>query len=263
MNPYHLDLLEHSLKKALERYCLLCDTIPERQYLSSETVFSQTKEIIGQYLKLFQALGFLDEQTEYYEKGFILTYHPEESETCGDYPDCVHLIKEVYECVAGSVSRNRFFLPIHIRQISSNKIHLLIGVVTKEQHHYTISVVAHETVFPHPPASIGNNRYLYLLPLLKEYALGEQGSLKIFLSSKGLYYRKVQKDSLQFFGSTFYHHYLKLKMIPALEDLLLSTGAYKEIAYQNDFSGYYQLYTLFHKTYHFPFHRIPRIALEK
>ncbi|WHF51463.1 hypothetical protein QGN23_01110 [Chryseobacterium gotjawalense] len=265
MNTYHLDLLQKHLKKALERYCVLCDSSPERQYLSSETVFSQTKEIIRQYIRLFQAIHFLDQHTEYYHKGFVFTYQEAEEELTsnGEYAEIVKLLTEAYQRMAGSVSKDRFFLPIHVQQISSEEIQIFIGVVTKEQYHYTISVVTHQTVYPRPPASIGNSRYRYLLKLLETYEPDEHGTLKAFVNSKGLSYRQFRKDSSSFFESSFYHHYLKIKMIPVLEDLLLSTLSYKEIAYENGFANYYQLYILFHRTYHFPFHRILRIALQQ
>ena len=275
MNTYHLDILQKHLKKALERYCVLCDSSPERKYLSSETVFSQTKEIIKQYIRLFQAIHFLDQQTEYYHKGFVFTYQEseekeeeeeeeeeEELTANGEYAEIVKLLTESYQGIAGSVSKDRFFLPIHVQLISSSEIQIFIGVVTKEQHYYTISVVTHQTVYPRPPASIGNNRYRYLLTLLETYEPDEFATLKAFVNSKSLSYRQFRKDSSSFFESSFYHHYLKIKMIPVLEDLLLSTLSYKEIAYKNGFANYYQLYILFHRTYHFPFHRIPRIALQ-
>lgn len=264
MNIYHLDILQKQLKKALERYCVLCDSSLERQYLSSQTVFSQTKEIIKQYIRLFQAIHFLDQKTEYYYNGFVFTYEGAEEELTpkGEYAEIVKLLTESYQRIAGSVSRDRFFLPIHVQQISSEKIQIFIGVVTKEQHHYTISVVTHQTVYPRPPASIGNDRYRYLLKLLETYEPDEYATLKAFVNSKGLSYRQFRKDSSSFFESSFYHHYLKIKMIPVLEDLLLSTLSYKEIAYKNGFANYYQLYILFHRTYHFPFHRILRIALQ-
>ena len=265
MKTYHLDLLQKHLKKALERYCVLCDSSLERQYLSSETVFSQTKEIIKQYIRLFQAIHFLDHQTEYYYKGFVFSYQEAEEELAsnGEYAEIMKLLTGSYERIAGPVFRDRFFLPIHVLRISAAEIQIFIGVVTREQHHYTISVVTHQTVYPRHPASIGNSRYRYLLKLLETYEFDEYATLKTFVNSKGLSYRQFQKDSNSFFESSFYHHYLKIKMIPVLEDLLLSTLSYKEIAYKNGFANYYQLYILFHKTYHFPFHRILRIALQK
>ena len=265
MNTYHLDILQKHLKKALERYCVLCDSSPERKYLSSKTVFSQTKEIIRQYIRLFQAIHFLDHQTEYYHHGFVFTYNETEEELTpnGEYAEIVRLLTESYQRMAGSVSRDRFFLPIHVQRISAAEIQIFIGVVTKEQYHYTISVVTHQTVYPRPPASIGNNRYRYLLKMMGIYDPDEHGTVEAFVNSKGLSYRQISKDSTAFFESTFYHHYLKIKMIPVLEDLLLSTLSYKEIAYKNGFSSYHQLYSLFHRTYHFPFHRILRIALQQ
>ena len=264
MNTYHLDLLQKHLKKALERYCQLCDVSSERQYLSSETVFSQTKEIIKQYIRLFQAIHFLDYQTEYYHKGFVFTYQDAEEELTshGEYAEIVKLLTETYQRVAGSVSKDRFFLPIHVQRISSAEIQIFTGVVTKEQHHYTISIVIHQTAYPRPYASIGNNRYRYLLKMMEIYETDEHGTVEAFVSSKGLSYRQISKDSTALFESTFYHHYLKIKMIPVLEDLLLSTLSYKEIAYKNGFTSYYRLYRLFHKIYDFPFHSVPRISLK-
>lgn len=263
MNTYHLDLLQKHLKKALERYCALCDSSPEREYFSNETIFSQTKEIIQQYIGLFQAIYFLDQKTKHYHHGFIFTYQEEEQDIANEeYSEIVKLLTEEYQRIAGSFSKDRFFLPIHVQQIGSGEIHVFIGVVTKKQYQYTISIMTHQTVYPRPPASIGNNRYRYLLKLLETYEPDECATLEAFVNSKGLSYRQFQKDSTSFFESSFYHHYLKIKMIPVLEDLLLSTLSYKEIAYKNDFANYYQLYILFHRTYHFPFHRIPRIALQ-
>ncbi|MCZ2336999.1 MAG: helix-turn-helix domain-containing protein [Chitinophagales bacterium] len=264
MNTYHLDLLQKHLKKALERYCQLCDFSPDRQYYSNETTLSQTKEIVQQYIRLFQTLNFLDRQTEYYHHGFIFTDQETEEEITagGEYREIIKLFLEAYQHIAESALKDRFFLPVHVQQINSEEIQIFVGVVTKDQHHYEISVVAHQTVYPRPYASIGNNRYLYLIKLLESYNPDEKGTLQAFIKSNGLSYRQITKDSTAFFESTFYHHYLKIKMIPALEDLMLSTLSYKEIAYKNGFANYHQLYTLFHKTYHFPLNHIPRIALK-
>ena len=264
MNTYHLDLLQKHLKKALERYCDLCDCSQERQYISSETILSQTTEIVQNYIRLFKTLHFLDEQTQYYHHGFIFTYQEAEEEITAseDHIEIIKLLLKAYQRIDKSGLKDRFFLPIHVQQINSEEIQIFIGVVSKDQHPYTISVVTHQTVYPRPSASIGNNRYRYLLRLLETYDPDEQGTLEVFINSKGLSYRQITKDSTAFFESSFYHHYLKIKMIPVLEDLLLSTLSYKEIAYKNGFSSYHQLYTLFHKTYLFPFHLIPRIALE-
>jgi AraC-like DNA-binding protein len=123
-----------------------------------------------------------------------------------------------------------------------------------------LTAVVHTTAYPPPAASVGNNRYLYLLKLLREFDPEEHGTLKAYVGRQGLSYRQVQKDSSRFFGSPFYRHYLKLKMIRVVEDVLLSTLTYKEIAYKKGFSGYNHLYTLFHKSYSFPLQDIPRIA---
>lgn len=262
MNTYHLDLLVKHLKNALQRYCELCDLSPERKYITDETLLSQTKEIVQQYIGLFQALHFLDRQTIYYHKGFIFTYEEIEGQMIPneESAEIIKLLTDASRRVTASVSKDRFFLPIHVQQISAEEIQIFIGVVTKNQHHYTISIVTHHTVYPKPPASIGNNRYRYLVQMLEMYDPDESATLKDFVTSKGLSYRQFRKDSASFFESSFYQHYLKIKMIPVLEDLLLTTLTYKEIAYKNGFSGYSRLYALFHTTYRFPFHDIPRIA---
>lgn len=264
MNTYHLDLLQKHLKKALERYCEICDSSPERKYFSDETVLSQTKKIVQHYIALFQSLHFLDQHTEYYHKGFIFTYEQKEEHVVsdGEYAEITKLLTEAYQRITSPISKERFFLPIHVQQISAEEIQVFIGVVTKKEQHYTISIVTHHAIYPRPPASIGNNRYRYLLKIMEIYDPDLHGTLEAFVNGKGLTYRQISKDSSVFFGSSFYQHYLKIKMIPVLEDLMLSTLSYKEIAYKNGFTSYHQLYTLFHKTYHFPFHRIPRIALE-
>ena len=264
MNTYHLDLLQKHLKRALEHYCDLCDCSQERQYISSETVLSQTREIVQHYIRLFKTLHFLDEQTEYYHHGFIFTYHEAEEEitTSEDHIEIIKLLLKAYQRIDKSGLKDRFFLPIHVQQINSEEIQIFIGVVTKEQRRYTISVVAHKTVYPSPPTSIGNDRYHYLVELLETYEPEENGSLESFVNSKGLSYVKIRKDSKALFGSPFYHHYLKTKMITVLEDLLLSTLSYKEIANKNGFTSYYRLYKLFHKIYDFPFHLVPRISLK-
>lgn len=261
INSYPLQLLQLSLKQALERYCELCDSSPEREYLSGETVYSQTEAIIRQYLRLFQALGFLDRSTQYYRDGFLITYGQDGEPPMldGERAVTVAEIMQAYERVAASASPGRLFLPVVIHQVSTTELRIFMGVVNDGPEGRTVTVVAHTTVFPPPAASVGNNRYGYLLRLVEAYD-SDEGSLETFVSSRGLSYRQIQKDSTAFFGTSFYRHYLKLRMIPVLEDLLLSTLTYKEIAYKNGFSGYSQLYTLFHTTWRFHFKDIPRIA---
>lgn len=265
MTTYHLDLLEKYLSRAMELYCELCESSTERKYLSNETLLLQTREIIHQYLSLFQTLHFLDKETVYYRKGFVFTYRDGQAEepVPPDFSAIIKLVTESYERRRGALPQSRFFLPIHVQQVDTDEIQIFICTVTKEEQHYRISIVVHETAFPKPPASIANNRYRYLIKLMDTYEADENGSLEQFVNSHGLSYRQVQSDSRKLFGSTFYHHYLKIKMIPALEDLLFSTLSYKQIAYKNGFSSYHQLYTQFHKTYRFPFYTVPRLALEQ
>jgi AraC-like DNA-binding protein len=261
MNVYHLDLLQHHLKQALERYCALCNSSPEREFLSGGDVFSQTGTIIRQYLRLFQALHFLDSGTEYYRDGFIITYSKEEPSPMpgGAQATDVQEMTKAYRRAAASAVAGSYFLPVLIHQASAAEFRILLGVVNDTPESRTLTLVAHTTVYPPPAASVGNNRYSYLLRLIGDYD-PEEGALETFLRDRGLSYRQIQKDSTAFFGASFYRHYLKLRMIRVLEDLLLSTLTYKEIAYKNGFSGYRRLYTLFHATYRFPLQNIPRIA---
>lgn len=261
MNVYHLDLLQHHLKQALERYCALCNSSPEREFLSGGDVFSQTGTIIRQYLRLFQALHFLDSGTDYYRDGFVVTYGKEDPppKSGDDQAKTVQEMTEAYRRVAASAVSGSYFLPVLIHQVSAAEFRILLGVVNDGPESRTLTLVAHTTVYPPPSASVGNNRYAYLLRLIEAYD-PDEGALETFVSSQGLSYRQIQKDSTAFFGTSFYRHYLKLRMIPVLEDLLLTTLSYKEIAYKNGFSGYRRLYSLFHTTYRFPLHHIPRIA---
>jgi AraC-like DNA-binding protein len=261
MNAYHLDLLQHHLKQALERYCALCDSSPEREYLTGTEVFSQTETIIRQYLRLFQALHFLEGGTDCYRDGFVYTYGKDEHPTmpAGERAAVIRLIREAYDRMVATVPADRFFLPVHVHQVSDSEIRIFLGVVNDAPESRTLTVVAHTTVYPPPAASVGNNRYGYLLRLIEAYD-PDEGALETFLSGRGLSYRQIQKDSTAFFGASFYRHYLKLRMIRVLEELLLTTLSYKEIAHKNGFSGYVQLYSLFHTTYRFPLYHIPRIA---
>ncbi|ROI10082.1 AraC family transcriptional regulator [Chryseobacterium sp. H3056] len=261
MNAYHLDLLQNHIKQALERYCILCDASTEREYLTGKTVFLQTETIIRQYLRLFQALHFLDSGTDYYREGYVYTYSKNEQPPipAGEEATIIRLITEAYDRMVPSVPADRFFLPVHVHQVSAWEMRIFLGVVNDGPERRIFTLVAHTTLYPPPAASVGNNRYGYLLKLIEAYD-PDDGTLETFLSSRSLSYRQIQKDSTAFFGTTFYRHYLKLRMIPVLEDLLLTTLTYKEIAYKNGFSGYSQLYKLFHTTYRFPLHHIPRIA---
>jgi len=261
MNAYHLDLLQQHLKQALERYCALCDSSPGREYLTAGEVFTQTQTIIRQYLRLFKALHFLEGGTDCYRDGFVYTYGKDERPTmdAGERAATVQEMTEAYRRVAASAPSGRYFLPVLIHQISAAEFRIFLGVVNDGLERRTLTLVAHTTVYPPPAASVGNNRYGYLLRLIEAYD-PDEGALETFLSGRGLSYRQIQKDSTAFFGASFYRHFLKLRMIRVLEDLLLTTLTYKEIAYKNGFSGYRRLYTLFHVTYRFPFQNIPRIA---
>jgi len=106
---------------------------------------------------------------------------------------------------------------------------------------------------------IPSGRYTYLSELLEQYDSLLNPSLKEWIKEKEISFNKVLRDSKSYWGDTFYSHYLKMKILGAIEEILFTTNTLKEIAINQKFGKYLMLYKTF-KRYNIDLSNISRFA---
>ncbi|MGE4512545.1 MAG: hypothetical protein AB7E26_01850 [Chryseobacterium sp.] len=90
-----------------------------------------------------------------------------------------------------------------------------------------------------------SGRYAYLSELLEQYDPLLNPPLKEWLKEKEISFNKVQRDSKSYWGDTFYSHYIKMKILGAIEEILFTSNTLKEIALHQKFGKYSVLYKTF------------------
>lgn len=106
---------------------------------------------------------------------------------------------------------------------------------------------------------ISPGRYTYLSELLEQYDTLLDPSLRDWISEKEISFSKVLRDSKSYWGDTFYSHYLKMKILGAIEEILFTTKTLKEITINQKFGKYSMLYKTF-KRYNIDLSNIPRFS---
>lgn len=106
---------------------------------------------------------------------------------------------------------------------------------------------------------ISPGRYAYLSELLEQYDTLLNPSLKEWIKEKEISFNKILRDSKLYWGDTFYSHYLKMKILGAIEEILFTSKTLKEIATNQKFGKYSILYKTF-KRYSIDLSKIPRFS---
>ncbi|WP_089998100.1 hypothetical protein [Chryseobacterium taichungense] len=106
---------------------------------------------------------------------------------------------------------------------------------------------------------ISPGRYAYLSELLEQYDSLLNPSIEEWTKEKEISYHKVLRDSKLYWGDPFYSHYLKMKILGAIEEVLFTTNTLKEIAINQKFGKYSLLYKTF-KRYGIDLAKIPRFS---
>lgn len=106
---------------------------------------------------------------------------------------------------------------------------------------------------------IPSGRYAYLSELLEQYDSLLNPSLKEWIKEKEISFNKVLRDSKSYLGDTFYSHYLKMKILGAIEEILFTSNTLKEIAIKQKFGKYAMLYKTF-KRYNIDLANIQRFS---
>lgn len=76
---------------------------------------------------------------------------------------------------------------------------------------------------------------------------------------KEISFNKLQRDSKSYWGDTFYSHYIKMKILGAIEEILFTSNTLKEIALSQKFGKYSTLYKTF-KRYGIDLTKISRFS---
>ncbi len=93
--------------------------------------------------------------------------------------------------------------------------------------------------------TIPSGRFAYLSELLEQYDSILNPSLKDWFREKEISFNKIRRDSRLYWGDTFYSHYIKMRILEALEEILFTSKTLKQIAIDKKFGKYLNLYKAF------------------
>nr|WP_199156167.1 AraC family transcriptional regulator [Pedobacter sp. ASV2] len=256
MNIFLLSLVDKSIEGAMIRF----SQIPIKSSLMSNThlemLGNSVKKIVDTYVSFFKKINVAPVQYQYnttrIEKRFEVTGLLDKSLN--------ELDNKLLSLITFPIKTPVIPINFHVHQ--SGRIFLYTGVGIFESINNTIVFFLYELSISDDLIRYTPTSLRYLEEILFEVDLSKFKSVRELASSAGKNYNKFQQDCREYFRDTFHQFHNKIKMMKALEDVVLSNYSLKEIAYKNNFSDYNSMYTLFRKKYGFPLHSIPRLMFE-
>lgn len=110
----------------------------------------------------------------------VFEYEKDEARL-GSADGSLNEIADAYRQVSCKGTSDRFFLPSVLHRVRTAEFSIILGIVNESPDRQALSVVVHTTVYPPPAASVGNNRYIYLLKLWREFDPEKHGTLKAYV----------------------------------------------------------------------------------
>ncbi|MFP3596901.1 helix-turn-helix domain-containing protein [Chryseobacterium sp. SIMBA_029] len=256
MNIFLLSLVDKSIEGAMIRF----SQTPIKSALMSNTHLEMlgnlVKKIVDTYCSFFKCINMAPVQYQYnpnrIKKRFEVT-------AIKDIP-LNELDKKLLSLITFPIKTPIIPINLHIHQ--SGRIFLYTGIGVFESMNNTIVFFLYELSISDDLIRYTPTSLRYLEEILFEVDLSKYKSIRELANSVGKNYNKFQQDCREYFRDTFHQFHNKIKMMEALEDVMLSNYSLKEIAYKNNFSDYNSMYTLFRKKYGFPLHSIPRLMFE-
>ncbi|WP_412468738.1 helix-turn-helix domain-containing protein [Pedobacter sp. KLB.chiD] len=147
-------------------------------------------------------------------------------------------------------------IPIKIRYNQSGNTSFYVGI--GYQLACTNCYYMHHLCLPDCKLKFTPLYYQYLDELMNADQLQHCKSVRELASDCAIGYQRFQDDCKFYFRDTFHQFLNKLRMLKALEDIVLSDLSLKEIAYHNHFTGYNNMSFLYRR-YQLSLPTIPRI----
>lgn len=255
MNTYLLALVERTIKEAIGEFAKLTWVSPAFHTNKIDVIQLQLNKLMDYYIEFFQKTGFLPKDLELLKKSCVIVRRIKDFKKPKD-DEILLGLSFVMEEIADNF-KNRI-VPIHTQYPKTHNFALLTGIAATDSYGKTITFLLHEFVIPEILINIIPKDLDYIVRLLNLYDKKLGTSLKEFVSSFNRNYKQFQKDCKFYLEDTFYQFYIKLKMIGANLDILFSDRTMKEVAYNNQFGDYLNLYRLFNQHYKISLDEIPR-----
>ncbi|AZA84523.1 hypothetical protein H3Z85_00535 [Chryseobacterium indologenes] len=255
MNTYLLALVESTLKDAIEEFSKLHWVSPAFHANKIDVIQLQLNKLMDYYIEFFQKTGFLPKDLDLVKKSCLIERRIKDFDKAQE-DEILSGLSFVIEEIEDDV-KNRI-IPIHTQYPKTHNLALLTGIAATDSYGKTIRFLLHEFEIPRILIDIIAQDLDYIGRLLDLYDAKVRSSLKDFVTSFNRNYKKFQKDCKIYLEDTFYQFYIKLKMIGANRDILFSDMNKKEIAYNNQFGDYLNLYRIYNQHYKIVLDDLPR-----
>ncbi|QIH34474.1 hypothetical protein [Sphingobacterium sp. DR205] len=255
MNTYLLSQVEKVVKDSIEEFSKLPWIFPAFHTSQIDVLQLQLNKLMDYYIGFFQKTGFLPKEMDLFKSSCVIERRikdfkkPKQDEILTGFS---FVIDQISDNV-----RNRI-VPIHLQYSKASNFALLTGIAATDPCGKNIIFMLHEFVIPKMIINIIPRDLVYIHRLLEGYQTKVEPSLQEYVASFNKNYKQLQKDCKVYLEDTFYQFYMKLKMIGANRDILFTDKTLKEVAYNNRFNDYLNMYRVFSQHYKISLVDIPR-----
>ncbi|GEN71220.1 hypothetical protein [Chryseobacterium lathyri] len=255
MNTYLLSLVERTVKDAIEEFAKLPWVFPAFHTNRIDVIQLQLNKLMDYYIEFFQKTGFLPTELDLFRKSCVIERKIKNfKKTKND--EILSGFSFVIEQIEDNVKNQ--IIPIQVQYPKTTNFALLTGIAATDSCGKIITFILHEFTIPRVLINIIPKDLDYIERFLDIYDGKVGRSLMDFVTSYNRNYKQFQKDCKIYLEDTFYQFYIKKKMIGANRDILFSDMTMKEVAYNNQFGDYLNLYRLFNQHYKISLDKIPR-----
>lgn len=255
MNTFLLSKVEASVKQSVEEFAILPWIKPALQIHQTDLFETQLSRLMDYYVFFFQQIGFLPREMHLLRSSYVLKKQIKEFKPSSKDELVVAFLDIIEELGADYTSR---IIPINLNCSRKANFSLITGIAVTDPSGTNITFMLHEFSMPRGLINISPRDLIYIQRCLDEFNSKVQKSLDEFVRSINRNYKQFQKDCKIYLEDTFYQFLMKLKMMNASNDILFTNMTLKEVAYNNQFNGYLNLYRVFSQRHRIPLDQIPR-----
>ena len=259
MNFYLLSIIDEVLEEGMLKLSEFPMGRPMFFYEQDGFILQHSRRMIDFYILFFKQISFLSVGYDYY-KGQITREISMENkglkETDILFKKLInfHGIRNVdFPFIKNQV------LPVHLHYTTRSELLLATGFAILEKGSLYARFILHQIGVP-KDLIIAVPRHLHYLHAVLERYETHKPPMDVLLEDFDKNHNQFQQDCKRYFEDTFYQFYIKKKMIGAVGDILFTGLNLKEIAHQNDFSDYNNMYKVFKKYKALPLADIPRFS---
>ncbi|SMC60998.1 hypothetical protein [Chryseobacterium sp. YR221] len=254
MNVNAMILFDKVMNHSMERFSALSFVKKQVYIHNTEYLSRKVANITQLYTGCFSNFGWLSKDFRFYKR--ILQGNLYFGSDINNDDSSVSKIME-YLPEQHTMTENSP-LPFHIHFTILPNFCCVSGIIWKDNLE-RIFICLTECSIPRNMIENSPGSYAYLSELLEEYDSVKHPQLRDWIIGKELSIHKIHSDSKKYWGDSFYSHYLKIKMIGALGDVLFTSKTLKEVAISHNFVKYNNMYRAFNR-YGIDLSKISRFA---